>query len=261
MCCKEMNNASLGHPARPLDRKNTQGRINSHPTMAKILLIEDENSVASFIRKGLTEEGHDITVATDGTTGTLQGATHVYDVILLDIMLPDKNGIDVCRDLRAMNVKTPILFLTALNTPENIAWGLNTGGDDYLAKPFKFIELNARINALLRRNETAPQRNESEQLSLADLSIDDRAKTVTRAGKTINLTSTEYRLLHILVKNKGRVLSRMELLEDVWGINFDHGTNNVDVYINYLRKKLEADGGERLIHTVVGMGYVARTTS
>lgn len=226
--------------------------------MAKILLIEDENSVASFIRKGLTEEGHDITVASDGASGTVQGATHGYELILLDIMLPDKNGIDVCRDLRAMNVKTPILFLTALNTPENIAWGLNTGGDDYLAKPFKFIELNARINALLRRNESSPARSEGDVLTLADLSIDDRAKAVNRATRAINLTPTEYRLLHTLVKNKGRVLSRMELLEDVWGINFDQGTNNVDVYINYLRKKLESDGGERLIHTVMGMGYVAK---
>ncbi|MBL7950951.1 MAG: response regulator transcription factor [Flavobacteriales bacterium] len=226
--------------------------------MAKILLIEDENSVASFIRKGLTEEGHEITVSTDGASGTMQGATHGYDLILLDIMLPDRNGIDVCRDLRAMNVKTPILFLTALNTPENIAWGLNTGGDDYLAKPFKFIELNARINALLRRNESTSALNDTDVLSLADLRIDDRAKEVTRGASTINLTPTEYRLLHMLVKNKERVLSRMELLEDVWGINFDQGTNNVDVYINYLRKKLESEGGERLIHTVMGMGYVAK---
>lgn len=229
--------------------------------MARILLIEDENSVASFIRKGLTEEGHDITVANDGNTGTVQGATHGYDLILLDIMLPDKNGIDVCRDLRAMNVKTPILFLTALNTPENIAWGLNTGGDDYLAKPFKFIELNARINALLRRKEKAVAQDDGETYHLVDLTIDDRAKTVVRGRATINLTPTEYRLLLTLVRNKGRVLSRTELLEEVWGINFDQGTNNVDVYINYLRKKLEADGGERLVHTVVGMGYVARAAS
>lgn len=229
--------------------------------MARILLIEDENSVASFIRKGLSEEGHDITVANDGSTGTVQGATHGYDLILLDIMLPDKNGIDVCRDLRAMNVKTPILFLTALNTPENIAWGLNTGGDDYLAKPFKFIELNARINALLRRKEKTVTPNDGETHHLLDLTIDDRAKTVVRGGVTINLTPTEYRLLLALVRNKGRVLSRMELLEEVWGINFDQGTNNVDVYINYLRKKLEAEGGERLVHTVMGMGYVARAAS
>lgn len=228
--------------------------------MAKILLIEDENSVASFIRRGLTEEGHEITVASDGNSGTVQGATHAFDLILLDIMLPDKNGIDVCRDLRAMNVRSPILFLTALNTPENIAWGLDSGGDDYLAKPFKFIELNARIKALLRRNEPAPPSDGSEVLHLGDLTIDDRAKCVARAGKAINLTPTEYRLLLMLVRNKGRVLSRMELLEEVWGVHHDQGTNNVDVYINYLRKKLESDGGERLVHTVVGMGYVARIT-
>lgn len=223
----------------------------------RILLIEDEKSVASFIQRGLTEEGYDISVAYDGASGTVQGATHGYDLILLDIMLPDKNGIDVCRDLRAMNVKTPILFLTALNTPENIAWGLNTGGDDYLAKPFKFIELNARIKALLRRNEPVV-RTESEQWKVADVVLDDRAKSVTRAGQPINLTPTEYRLLLTLMKNKGRVLSRMELLEEVWGVHFDMGTNNVDVYINYLRKKLEAVNSERIIQTVVGMGYVVK---
>lgn len=226
---------------------------------AKILLIEDEKSVAAFIHQGLTEEGHEVTVAHDGSTGTAQGATRHHDLILLDIMLPDKNGIDVCRDLRAMDVKTPILFLTALNTPENIAWGLNTGGDDYLAKPFKFIELNARIKALLRRNEPVAPRGGSEVYTLADLAIDDRAKTVVRDGTPVNLTPTEYRLLLTLVKHQGRVLSRMDLLEEVWGIHFDQGTNNVDVYINYLRKKLEADGGTRIVHTVVGMGYVART--
>ncbi len=224
----------------------------------KILLIEDEKSVASFIVRGLTEEGYEITVAYDGTTGVMQGTTHGYDLILLDIMLPDRNGIDVCRDLRAMNVKTPILFLTALNTPENIAWGLNSGGDDYLAKPFKFIELNARIKALLRRNEPSVVKPAGEVLSIGDLTIDDAAKCVVRGDNPINLTPTEYRLLFALVKNKGRVLSRMELLEQVWGLHFDQGTNNVDVYINYLRKKIEADGGQRLIHTVVGMGYVAR---
>lgn len=244
-----------------MEGRSKEAGVNSHPTMAKILLVEDETSVASFIRKGLTEEGHEITVVADGTTGTVQGATHAFDLILLDIMLPDKNGIDVCRDLRAMNVKTPILFLTALNTPENIAWGLNTGGDDYLAKPFKFIELNARINALLRRKEKAVAQNEADVFRLGDLGIDDRAKTVERGGNAINLTPTEYRLLLTLVRNKGRVLSRMELLEEVWGINYDQGTNNVDVYINYLRKKLEGEGGERLVHTVVGMGYVARATT
>lgn len=227
--------------------------------MAKILLIEDDNGVASFIQKGLTEEGHEVIVARDGTSGTAHGATPGFDLILLDIMLPDKNGIDVCRDLRGMKVKTPIIFLTALNTPENIAWGLNTGGDDYLAKPFKFIELNARINALLRRHESSPGLEE-DTLVLSDLRIDDRAKAVTRGSQSISLTPTEYRLLLTLVKNKGRVLSRMELLEEVWGVNFDQGTNNVDVYINYLRKKLEAEGGERLVHTVVGMGYVARSS-
>ncbi|MBL7964116.1 MAG: response regulator transcription factor [Flavobacteriales bacterium] len=226
--------------------------------MQRILLIEDEPSVASFIRKGLSEEGYEVTVAHDGAAGTMQGATHGFDLIILDIMLPDRNGIDVCRDLRALNVRTPILFLTALNTPENIAWGLNTGGDDYLAKPFKFIELNARIKALLRRQETTAAAPESELWTVADLTLDDRAKTVERNGNPISLTATEFRLLLTLLKNKGRVLSRSEILEQVWDINFDLGTNIVDVYINYLRKKIEAESSARLIHTVVGMGYVLR---
>jgi two-component system copper resistance phosphate regulon response regulator CusR len=219
--------------------------------MPRILLIEDEQSVASFIRKGLSEEDHEVTIAHTGSEGTRQGATHAFD-------LPDRNGIDVCRDLRALNVRTPILFLTALNTPENIAWGLDSGGDDYLAKPFKFIELNARIKALLRRKEPAGNAPSTELWTVADLTLDDRAKTVARNGSDIVLTATEYRLLLTLLKNKGRVLSRSEILEQVWDINFDLGTNIVDVYINYLRKKVEGDGSAKLIHTVVGMGYVLR---
>lgn len=227
--------------------------------MQRILLIEDEKSVASFIQRGLTEEGYELSIAEDGTTGTRLGASHAYDLIILDIMLPDRNGIEVCRDLRSMGVRTPILFLSALNTPENIAWGLDTGGDDYLAKPFKFIELHARVRALLRRKESdQATAGDKELYQVADLQLDDRAKTVVRNGAHLTLTPTEYRLLLVLLRNKGRVLSRTELLELVWDINFDLGTNIVDVYINYLRKKVELGDGPKLIHTVVGMGYVVR---
>lgn len=227
--------------------------------MSTILLIEDENSVAGFIRKGLTEEGHEVSVAFDGATGINLATGATYDLIILDIMLPDKNGIDICRELREKGVKTPILFLTALSTPENIALGLNTGADDYLAKPFKFIELSARIKALLRRPDISTQPRGKENIyTIAGLRINDDSKTVEKNGVAVNLTATEYRLLLVLIKNKGRVLSRMDLLESVWDIRFNLGTNVVDVYINYLRKKLDNDNAQKLIHTVIGMGYVLK---
>lgn len=227
--------------------------------MQRILLVEDEKSVSSFIKKGLTEEGYDVDIADTGAAGTELGLRDQFDLIILDIMLPDISGIEVCRTLREKGLRTPILFLTALNTPENIAWGLNTGGDDYLAKPFKFIELNARVKALLRRSDAiVEQAATSNVLTLADVVIDDDLKEVVRAGEPISLTATEYRLLVELVRNKGRVLSRMDLLERVWDLQFNLGTNIVDVYINYLRKKLDNDPGNKLIHTVVGMGYVAK---
>jgi two-component system copper resistance phosphate regulon response regulator CusR len=227
--------------------------------MNKILLIEDETSVANFIRKGLTEEGFDVTVAFNGVMGLKMALESRFSLIILDIMLPDKNGIDVCLDIRSNNIQTPILFLTALSTPENIALGLNTGADDYLVKPFKFIELEARIKALLRRTDNTPVINQKANVfAISDLTLDDDAKVVQRAGKEITLTATEYRLLLALIKNKGKVMSRMELLESAWDINFNLGTNVVDVYINYLRKKIEAENQPKLIQTVVGMGYVLK---
>lgn len=226
----------------------------------KILLVEDEVSAVDFIRKGLTEAGCEVSVALDGDTAVDMATGNGFDVIVLDIMMPGKNGIEVCKELRGKNIATPILFLTALGTPENIALGLNMGADDYLVKPFKFIELNARINALARRSVAAePVVAESKNVySIADLSVDDDAKIVKRNGAEVSLTATEYRLLLALIKNKGKVLSRMDLLESAWDINFDMGTNVVDVYINYLRKKLDADTNAKLIHTVVGMGYVLK---
>lgn len=227
--------------------------------MSNILLIEDENSVASFIRKGLSEEGYAVSVAFSGSTGIEMARDSTFDLIILDIMLQDANGIDVCRDLRGMGIKSPVLFLTALGTPENIAHGLNSGGDDYLVKPFKFIELNARIKALLRRTDTKEAVKEADNvLSIADLKLDDNAKTVERAGNFINVTATEYRLLLVLIKNKGKVMSRVDLLENAWDISFNMGTNVVDVYINYLRKKIDSDYDNKLIHTVIGMGYVLK---
>ncbi|MFD2522184.1 response regulator transcription factor [Emticicia soli] len=229
--------------------------------MKKILLVEDEISVVSFIRSGLSEENYAVSVALDGTTGASMALASEFDLIVLDIMLPDKNGLEICKELRANDIQTPILFLTALGTSENIALGLNTGADDYLVKPFKFIELSARIKALLRRSVIKTEIvNESSNniYTMADLRINDDAKTVERSGSLISLTATEYRLLLTLMKNRGKVLSRMDLLESAWDINFDLGTNVVDVYINYLRKKLDSDNKQKLIHTVIGMGYVLK---
>ncbi len=228
--------------------------------MISILLIEDEATVVNFIKKGLEEEYFKVSVALNGLDGLKMAADNNYDIILLDIMLPEKNGIEVCKEIRAIGIRTPILFLTALNTPDNIALGLNSGADDYLAKPFKFNELIARINAIHRRvNTDKPiSYDNRDTYSFSNLILDDKAKIVTRNGKEILLTATEYRLLITLLKNRGMVLSRTYLLENVWDINFNMGTNVVDVYINYLRKKIDANYEPKLIHTVIGMGYILK---
>lgn len=227
--------------------------------MKKILLVDDEVSVVSFIRKGLAEEGYEVSVAFEGNSGLRMALEGSFDLIILDIMLPDINGLEVCKAIRGNQIQTPILFLTALGASENVALGLDIGGDDYLVKPFKFIELNARIKALLRRTGPLEQLNQPHNIfTIADLKVDDDAKTVERNQTFIALTATEYRLLLVLIKNKGRVLSRLDLLESAWDINFNLSTNVVDVYINYLRKKIDADTNNKLIHTVVGMGYVLK---
>lgn len=229
--------------------------------MKKILLVEDELSVIEFIKKGLTEDNYEVTVALDGITAIKIAMESFFDVFILDIMLPGKNGLEVCKELRSKGIKSPVLFLTALGTSENIAHGLNIGADDYLVKPFKFIELNARINALLRRsNQTQQDQQERNKniYQIGDLILDDNAKTVIKNEVAVSLTATEYRLLLALIKNKGKVLSRVELLENAWDIHFNMGTNVVDVYINYLRKKIDTDSKNKLIHTIVGMGYVLK---
>jgi DNA-binding response OmpR family regulator len=228
--------------------------------MRKVLLVEDEINVISFIKKGLSEDNFEVSVALDGQTGYQMALEGTFDIIILDIMLPDKNGIEICRDLRLKNVDVPIIFLTALNTADNVAFGLNSGADDYLIKPFKFIELLARINALLRRgtSQKAEKPKNENIYRFSNLIVNDDAKTVERNGDLISLTATEYRLLLTLLKNKGKVLSRIDLLESAWDINFNLGTNVVDVYINYLRKKLDTNYEPKLIHTVVGMGYVLK---
>lgn len=229
--------------------------------MKKILLVEDEMHVVSFIKKGLTEENFDVTVAFDGNTGLQLFHDNQFDLIILDIMLPDKNGLELCKDIRKLNNNMPVLFLTALGTSENIVLGLETGADDYLVKPFKFIELLARIRTLLRRTENGAavaDVQDEHVYRFADLEVNDYTKAVVRDSKPVSLTSTEYKLLLYFIKNKNKVLSRTDILEEVWGVNFDIGTNVVDVYVNYLRKKIDNYADQKLIHTVIGMGYVLK---
>lgn len=229
--------------------------------MKKILLVEDETNVISFIRKGLTEDGYEVTVAFDGDSGLTMALTFPFDLIILDIMLPNLNGLDVCEEIRKQKSEMPILFLTALGTAENIVMGLEKGADDYLVKPFKFIELSARVKSLLRRSNLQQNINtpsDEYKFFIDDLELNDYTKTVKRKDEVILLTSTEYRLLYYFLKNQNRVLSRIDILENVWDINFNLGTNVVDVYVNYLRKKIDREKSNKLIHTVVGMGYVIK---
>jgi two-component system copper resistance phosphate regulon response regulator CusR len=220
----------------------------------KILLVEDEERLASFVRKGILAEGYEVEVAYDGRTGLSLFRKDAYDVIVLDINLPHLNGYELCRMIRAENETVPILMLTALDSLNDKAEGFQAGADDYLAKPFEFQELLMRLRALTRRNGNHPK----SLLRLADLELNLDAKTVTRAGKRIDLTTREYALLEYLMLNKGRIISRVDISERVWSLNFDTNTNVIDVYISYLRKKIDKDFSPKLLHTIVGMGYVMR---
>jgi len=224
----------------------------------KLLLIEDEPSVISLIQRSFSVSGHEITVAMDGQSGLQMALKHSFDVILLDLMLPVMNGMEVCRQIRNSGNSTPIIMLTALGTTENIVSGLDAGADDYITKPFKLAELEARIRTLTRRGKDQEKEKNTDTLQIADLILDKNSKTVTRDFQTIELTATEFRLLEFLLSNQNKVLNRMEILENVWDINFNLGTNVVDVYINYLRKKIDKKNQTKLIHTVFGMGYVMR---
>lgn len=223
----------------------------------KVLVVEDEPNVVSFVRRGLMEAGHEVSVAMDGTTAWHMIQNETPDIMILDIMLPGINGVELCRKIRSQKINTPVIMLTALGTSENVVTGLDSGADDYIVKPFKFSELLARISAVTRRASN-PNSDATSILSISDLLIDTRGKTVARAFEKINLTATEYNLLEFLVRNKGKVFTRAEIIERVWDINFEMNTNVVDVYINYLRRKIDKQSDKKLIHTVVGMGYVLR---
>jgi len=218
----------------------------------KILVVEDEERVAHFIQKGLQEEGHAVDVSYDGEDGEFLAEINDYDLIILDLMLPKKNGLVVCRELRASGVATPVLMLTARDSVEDKVRGLDAGADDYLAKPFAFEELLARVRALLRRQSD----NKSPVLSIADLELDPISRRVSRAGKAIRLTTKEYALLEYLLRNPGKVLSRTLIGEHVWDMNFDPESNVIDVYISHLRSKIDKGHDVALLHTLRGQGYL-----
>ncbi len=217
----------------------------------RILIIEDEPKVAAFIKKGLREEGWSVDVAADGVKALAMIGAKSYDVIALDIMLPGRDGLSVLRMMRRHGDDTPVLLLTARDAvPDRVA-GLNAGADDYLVKPFAFEELLARLQALVRRSRGAY----GEMLRAGDLKMDTARHIVQRAGRPVALTTVEYRLLEYLLRNKGRVLSRVDIEEAIWGLNDDADSNVVDVYINHLRKKIDRPFHRPLIHTVRGFGY------
>ncbi|UOQ53942.1 response regulator transcription factor [Hymenobacter cellulosivorans] len=224
----------------------------------KILLVEDEPKVSAFIRRGLEEEGYDVEVAYDGRFGRQLALAHAYELIILDVILPHFSGLEVLQAIRAQDQQVPILMLTALGTTTDKLQGFDGGADDYLVKPFDFPELLARVRALTRRRG---HETKGATLTLADLVLNTAAKTVTRGGQSIKLTAREFGLLELFMRHKGRVLSRGEIAENSWEDSFDSGSNVIDVYVNYLRNKIDKGFSQKLIHTVVGMGYVMREES
>jgi two-component system copper resistance phosphate regulon response regulator CusR len=219
----------------------------------RILVVEDERKVASFLRQGLQEEGHTVEIAADGAVALdlLLGGS-IYDLVVLDLMLPKRDGFDVLKTLRGRRVETPVLVLTARDAvPDKVA-GLDLGADDYLTKPFAFDEFLARVRALLRRGDG----RRVPVLKLGDLALDPATRLVTRAGRRITLTAREHALLEYFLRNVGRVLTRPMIAQHVWGLDFDTESNIIDVYVGYLRRKIDGEGERRLLHTVRGAGYM-----
>jgi two-component system copper resistance phosphate regulon response regulator CusR len=232
----------------------------------KILVVEDEVKVAEVLKRGLNEEGFNVDLAFDGQDGLQRSLKGDYDLVILDINLPLMNGLEVCKKLREKDEMVPVMMLTALGMSDDIVTGLETGADDYLSKPFRFNELYARVRALTRRRKIrASQANSMGKLpdkkdvfTLDELLIDFDAREVIRAGKVIQLTAREYALLEYLARNIGKVRSRLEIAESVWGLDFETGTNFIDVYINYVRNKIDKPFNKKYIHTVTGFGYVLK---
>lgn len=221
----------------------------------KILVIEDEPKAAAFLKQGLEEQQHQVDVAYDGQMGKRLALQGNHDIIILDIIIPYINGLELAKEIRKTS-NVPILMLTALGSTADKVTGFDMGADDYLVKPFEFAELVARINAISKRKNNMMQ--PSNKLVVGDLELNLDDKTASRGGKRISLTTKEYQLLEYLIRNKGRVVSRQDIAKSVWDVQFDTGTNVIDVYVNFLRKKIDKDFATKFIHTQIGMGYIFR---
>jgi two-component system copper resistance phosphate regulon response regulator CusR len=224
--------------------------------MIKILLIEDEPKTVQSLKQGLEENNYDVSIAYDGHMGKQLALAHTYQLIVSDIIIPGINGLDLCRELRAQGIQTPILMLTALSTTDDKLNGFEAGADDYLPKPFDFKELLARVKALIKRsNQTIL---DAQVLKFADLEMDLNSSLVSRAGLMIHLTSKEFQLLEYFLRNQEKVISKAEIAENIWEVEDENSSNLIEVYVNYLRKKVDKGFSSKLIHTQFGMGYILR---
>ena len=221
----------------------------------KILIVEDDASTSAYLSKGLSEAGYAVETASDGRDGLFLASEGIFDLIIVDRMLPGLDGLAMTGALRAANITTPVLVLSALAAVDDRVDGLKAGADDYLCKPFSFAELSARIEALVRRSDRAASEPQKTRLSVGDLEIDLLARHVTRAGRTITLGAREFNLLEFLARHAGQVVTRTMMLEKIWNYHFDPGSNVVDVHIGRLRRKLEEGFGSPILHTVRGAGY------
>jgi heavy metal response regulator len=231
-----------------------QNTLFEEVIIMKILVVEDEKKVSSFIKRGLEEEKYEVDTAMDGEEGLKMALDKSYDLIVLDWMLPKRDGLAVVRELRGKKTMTPVLMLTAKDSVEDIVAGLDSGSDDYLTKPFAFAELLARVRALLRRSEL----DRGAEIRFADLRLDPVTHKVWRKEKEIDLTAKEYGLLEYFMRNPNQVVTRTMIADHVWDYTFDSFTNIIDVYVNYLRKKIDRDADKKLIHTVRGVGYILK---
>lgn len=222
----------------------------------KVLLVEDEKKMATSLKVGLEEQGMSVELAFNGADGLNKSITNNYDVIVSDIMMPGISGLEMCKSLRSQSIQTPILFLSALSTTDNKVEGLEIGADDYMVKPFEFKELVARIKTLNKRNQGS--NSTKNILTIKDLLLNLESRSVKRANIDIELTAREFDLLHYFIENKNRVISKKELNENVWDIHFDTGTNVIEVYVNYLRNKVDRGFDTKLIHTVHSKGYLLK---
>lgn len=219
----------------------------------RILLVEDDPKISSFVKIGLESNGCLVDIAYDSTIGEKLALSRKYDVIILDVVIPGISGFDLCRKIRNNSNMTPIIMLTSLDSVEDKLTGFDCGADDYLVKPFSFQELFARIKALIRRNKDVPV---IPVLKVLDLELDSISKKVKRGNKEIALTATEYKILELLLSNKDKVFNRIQIAENIWGYSFNSGTNVIDVHINSLRKKIDKDYSQKLLHTKKGFGYL-----